>query len=200
MNWVQPAAIFSLIMAYIWVIRYSYPWFWVAIVGALLLSHAVRRETPAALGFRIRDFRECARQLAPPVTLLALLLIAAGLLCHSIRRIAFADALAGWAIYLPWGVTQQYVLNGYFFNRLRGATTPRAAAVLAALLFSAAHLPNWFLMAVTLSGGACCTYIYQRWRNLYALGLAHGTLGFLLYMVVPDSISHHLRVGWGWFR
>jgi membrane protease YdiL (CAAX protease family) len=54
-------------------------------------------------------------------------------------------------------------------------------------------------MAVTLAGGLICTHIYQRRRNLYALGLAHGALGFLLYLVVPDSISHHLRVGWSWF-
>ena len=199
MDWAQPAAMFVLIMSYIWVVRYSHPWFWLAILGAMVLSHVVRRDTPASLGFRAAGFRQCARQLAPWVALLGVLFIAAGMLCGTTRRITFSDGLASWAIYLPWGMAQQYALNGYFLNRLQRASSPRAAAVLATVLFSAAHLPNWFLMVVTLAGGACCTHLYQRWRNLYALGLAHGTLGFLLYLVVPDSISHHLRVGWGWF-
>jgi membrane protease YdiL (CAAX protease family) len=200
MDWAQPAAIFALIVAYIWFLRYIHPWFWMAIVGAMVLSHALRRETPADLGFRVSDFRECAIRLAPGVALLGLLFSAAGLLCGTIRAVSIGDGLAAWAVYLPWGVAQQYALNGYFLNRLQRASSPRTAVVLATALFSAVHAPNWFLMAVTLAGGACCTLIYQRWRNLYALGLAHGTLGFLLYLVVPDSISHHLRVGWGWFR
>ena len=191
---------FGLIMSYIWVVRYTHPWFWIAIVGAMVLSHALHGETPAALGFRVSDFRQCARQLAPPVAALGLLFVAGGLLGGTVRRIATGDALASWAVYLPWGVAQQYALNGYFLNRLERASSPRTSAVLATILFSLAHLPNWFLMPVTLAGGACCTHLYRRWRNLWALGLAHGTLGFLLYLVVPDSISHHLRVGWGWFH
>jgi membrane protease YdiL (CAAX protease family) len=67
------------------------------------------------------------------------------------------------------------------------------------VLFSLAHLPNWFLMSVTLAGGLCCTRLYRRRPNLYVLGLIHGTIGFVLYLVVPDSISHHLRVGPGWY-
>lgn len=55
-------------------------------------------------------------------------------------------------------------------------------------------------MAVTLLLGYCCAIVYRRYKNLYFLGLAHGTVGFLLYLVVPDSISHHLNVGPGWFR
>jgi hypothetical protein len=199
MDWAQPAAVFSLIMSYIWVLRYSHPWFWTAIAGAMVLSHVVRRETPAWLGFRLSNFRECARELAPAVGLIGLLLIAGGLLGGTVRRVTWSNGAAALAMYLPWGIVQQYALNGYFLNRLERAASGRAAPVLATALFSAAHLPNWFLMVVTLAGGLCCTHLYPRWRNLYVLGLAHGVLGFLLYLVVPDSVTHHLRVGWGWF-
>ena len=44
------------------------------------------------------------------------------------------------------------------------------------------------------------TLLYRRTRNLYFLGFAHATVGLLLFLVVPDSISRHLRVGPGWFR
>ena len=70
----------------------------------------------------------------------------------------------------------------------------------AALLFCAAHAPNPFLMAVTLPLGWCATLLYRRTHNLYLLGIAHAVIGLLLFLVVPDSISHHLRVGPGWFR
>ena len=75
----------------------------------------------------------------------------------------------------------------------------RTAPMMSAALFSGAHLPNWFLMAVTLLLGYLCGRIYRRYNNLYFLGIAHGTVGFLLFLVVPDSISHHLIVGPGWF-
>ena len=103
-----------------------------------------------------------------------------------------------------------YVLMGALLNRLpladivfRAATRAfarsRAAPLLAALLFSAAHAPNWFLMLVTFVGGYVSATVYLDSRNLYFLGLAHGLFGFLLYLVVPDTISHHLYVGPKWF-
>jgi hypothetical protein len=55
-------------------------------------------------------------------------------------------------------------------------------------------------MAVTLPLGWYATQLYRRTCNLYLLGMVHALVGLLLFLVVPDSISHHLRVGPGWFR
>jgi membrane protease YdiL (CAAX protease family) len=63
------------------------------------------------------------------------------------------------------------------------------------MIFSAVHLPNPFLVATALVAGYLSAWAYLRYRNLFVLGLAHGLLGFLLYLAVPDSISHHLYVG-----
>ena len=108
-------------------------------------------------------------------------------------------ALASWAVYVPWGVFQQYTLNGYFLSRFDAVAGRRAASLISAALFCGVHAPNWFLMLMAFPAGYCATRIYRRYRNLYFLGLAHATVGFLLFLVVPDSISHHLRVGPGWF-
>jgi hypothetical protein len=35
---------------------------------------------------------------------------------------------------------------------------------------------------------------------LYVLGIGHALIGLTLFIVVPDWVSHHLRVGPGWFR
>lgn len=132
--------------------------------------------------------------------LLALLLLSAGIVLRTLRQIGLDDAVFALAAYLPWGLAQQYALNGYFLNRFEGAVSTRAASLLAAVLFSGAHAPNPFLMAVTLPLGWCATLLYRRTRNLYLLGITHAVVGLLLFLMVPDSLSRHLRVGPGWFR
>ena len=133
----------------------------------------------------------------PVLAILALVMLAAGLLLNTTRRMAADQAFLALFAYLPWGVLQQYMLNGYFLNRFDRAFSPRASAWLTAVLFGVAHTPNWFLMAVALVGGWCATQVYRRHRNLYFLGIAHATIGFLLFVTVPDSISHHLDIGPG---
>jgi membrane protease YdiL (CAAX protease family) len=127
----------------------------------------------------------------------SLFLLSLGILFQTMRGIDFNQGWLGFCSYCLWGLFQQYVLNSYFVNRLSPVTNH--AALAAAALFSSAHAPNWFLMPVTLLGGYCCAKVYLRYRNLYFLGLAHGAVGFLLYLVVPDSVSHHLCVGPSWF-
>ena len=196
---VEPISIFALIMAYIWELRYSHHGAWLAILALMLLSHRLRGEHPAALGFDRRNLRDCLREFAPALAFLALVLLACGILLQTTRPLRSDQAFFSLAAYLPWGLFQQYILNGYFLNRFDSVLSRRTAPMISAALFSGAHLPNWFLMAVTLLAGYMCARIYRRYNNLYFLGLAHGTVGFLLFLVVPDSISHHLIVGAGWF-
>jgi membrane protease YdiL (CAAX protease family) len=196
----EPAAIFLFLMGDIWIWRAGYPHLWVAILACLLLSHLLHGESARRLGFGRESLRECAHRFAPLLTFLALTLIAGGLLLNTTRRIPPQQAFLALFAYLPWAVLQQYMLNGYFLNRFDRAFPPRAAAWLTAALFGVAHTPNWFLMLVAFAGGWCATQVYRRHRNLYFLGIAHATIGFLLYVTVPDSISHHLLVGPGMLR
>jgi len=195
----EPVAVFCLIMVYIWGVRYTFPVFWLAILAFMVTSHWVHQEEAVTLGFQAHNFRKCVEDFAPGVILLVLLLWGFGQLLATIRPIGYDRAMLAWAGYIPWGLLQQYTLNGYFLNRLSRAVPSRQASLFSAALFSGAHLPNLFLMAVTLLLGYCSARIYNRYRNLYFLGVAHGTLGVLLYLVVPDSVSHHLVVGPGWF-
>ncbi len=165
----------------------------------MVISHLARSERATALGFRSGNLGHCLAEFAPVLGLIALVMLAGGILLQTTRPMEFPRGAAALGIYLPWGVLQQYVMNGYFFNRFDQVFSPRGASLAAAALFSGAHLPNWFLMAVTLPLGYCAAHLYRRHRNLYFLGIAHGVIGFLLFLVVPDSISHHLTVGPGWF-
>jgi hypothetical protein len=134
------------------------------------------------------------------MTFFALLMMSGGLLLQTTRPVGFDHAFWSWIAYVPWGVFQQYILNGYFLKRFDAAVSERTAPFIVAALFAGAHTPNWFLMTVTLLLGYCCALVYRQCKNLYFLGFAHGTVGFLLYLVVPDSITHHLNVGPGWFH
>lgn len=193
----EPAGLFVFIMGYIWIWRASHPYLWIAILGCLLLSHVLHREGARELGFGRASLYECTHHFGPLLIVLALAMLAGGLLLNTTRRMANDQAFLALFAYLPWGVLQQYMLNGYFLNRFDRALSPRASAWLTAVLFGVAHTPNWFLMAVAVVGGWSATQVYRRHRNLYFLGVAHATIGFLLFVTVPDSISHHLDVGPG---
>jgi hypothetical protein len=195
----EPVTAFALIMAYIWQLRYSHHGLWLAILAGMVVSHLVRRESTQVLGFGKRNLRECLQEFAPVLAFFGLAMLGAGMLLQTTRPMRFGDAFLAWVGYVIWGTFQQYLLNGYFLNRFMAVMSGRSASVASAVLFSGAHLPNWFLMVVTLITGYVCARIYLRHKNLYFLGIAHATVGFLLYLVVPDSVSHHLVVGPGWY-
>jgi membrane protease YdiL (CAAX protease family) len=86
-----------------------------------------------------------------------------------------------------------------FYRRLIEALgSSRAAAAGAAILFAVFHLPNGFLMAVTLAAGAFACALYQREPNVPIIGVAHGSISFALYYALPASITGGLRVGPGY--
>ncbi len=195
----EAAAGFALIMFYIWRLRFTAPRAWIFIVALFILSHILHGERTASVGFRWTNFRECAERLAPALGLIALSLLSFGLLLQTLRPISLEYGLMCLLAYCPWGIFQQYLLNGYIANRLLGAFSARYVPLIAAALFSGAHLPNWFLMLVTFVTGYISTRVFMRYRNLYFLGMAHAVIGTLLFVVIPDSISHHLTVGPGFF-
>jgi hypothetical protein len=203
-NWLAGAealCVFLLILSYIWWLRFRYPLAWVPMLLLVFASNLYHRENLGTLGFkRSKQGRSRARPFAY-LALVALALLIVGLTFHSIRAVPPGGAFLSFAFYCVWGLFQQYLLNGYFVNRFSGFLPghPRAVTVLAAVFFSLAHLPNWFLMIASAAGGYVCARIYLRHRDLYFLGAAHGVVGFLLYLVVPDTISHHLYVGPKWF-
>jgi len=202
-NWpavIEPGLAFSMIVLYIWWLRFHYPYSWTAILALLIASHLYKREGFRKLGFGGNMWPGSATFWIA-LWLVAMGILGFGLVFHSFRQVSWQGACLSLLLYCTWGLFQQYVLNAYFvnrFSRLLGDST-RGVPVLAGLFFSLAHLPNWFLMMVTLPGGYTCAKLYLQHRNLYFLGMAHGVIGFLIYLVVPDSISHHLYVGPKWF-
>ena len=73
------------------------------------------------------------------------------------------------------------------FPSFRYHMTGRVLAVLASEMQAVAV--SWQIFAIT-----------HRPLDLGLVGLAQFLPGVLLFLVVPDSISHHLVIGPAWFR
>lgn len=102
--------------------------------------------------------------------------------------------------YVLWTLYQQFLLQDYFMPRLERLFTSNHAIMAAAVLFAVAHLPNLSLVVATLVWGAASCYLFHRYHNLWALGLAQGLLGLCFSVVVPDAMHHHMRVGLGYLH
>ena len=196
----ESLTLFFLIMAYIWRFRVAHPWSWILLPPLVVLSHFLHGERPASLSCRPQEFLTCLRRYGPAVGLLIAIVWVGAMEMGPLRPMTTLGSALSLGLYLPWGFFQQYLLNGYFLNRLDRSLSPAKAATLATTLFSLAHLPNWFLMITTLACGYCANIVYRRHKNLYFLGLAHALIGFTIFVTAPDWLIHHLRVGPGWFR
>ncbi len=100
--------------------------------------------------------------------------------------------------YSVWALFQQFVLQSYFFVRLEFivGNSRRAVAVCAAL-FSLLHIPNPFLMLITLAAGLVFCELFRRHRSLYPLGLAHAVCGLCIAMTLSTNLHYGMRVGQG---
>jgi membrane protease YdiL (CAAX protease family) len=169
---------------------------------ALLLTLLVvlsQRESRDELGVGTRGLIGSLWILPAAVALCALSIFVAARLgvLHPLYKADFAH-ISG---YVLWTIYQQFLLQDYFMARLlRLFSSEAAAVVLAGVLFAVAHLPNLTLTAATLVWGIVSCALFRRYRNLWALGLAQGLLGFCFAICVPDALHHHLRVGLGYLR
>lgn len=101
---------------------------------------------------------------------------------------------------IAWGAAQQYGLVCFLYQRLLEIVqSPRAATLGAAALFATCHVPNPLLLAVTLAAGVVSCTLYRREPNVFVLGLAHAAISFVIASTLPESVTHGMRVGPGYF-
>jgi len=110
--------------------------------------------------------------------------------------VVFAGTYLAYAI---WTCVQQFLLQGFFLLRLLHVVRrPAIAALAAAGLFAAAHLPNPVLTPITLIWGLAACLLFLRYRSIYPLMLAHAILGITVAITVPGPVDHNMRVGLGY--
>lgn len=102
--------------------------------------------------------------------------------------------------YLPWALAQQFILNGYFANRLQSIYKSDVLAVgISGVFFAAAHLPNPVLFTACLVCGMASSYFFLKSKNLWPLVIAHALIAVTIMYSLPVSWHHHMRIGPGFF-
>lgn len=167
-------------------------------------SHRLRKESLRDLGFRFDNFFRALKLLTVPMIIVAIasLLIGIGLGTRpDFTRWHPERALAGQlALGCGWGFVQQYVLQAFVNRRAQIIWGPGVISILlTSLVFAALHLPNPWLMVVTLVGGVVWATVYQRAPNLFALALSHSVMTWVLVATLPVSALNHLRIGFKYF-
>lgn len=104
-------------------------------------------------------------------------------------------------LYPAWGIIQQFMLvciigrNLQNMKWLSGHKIP--VFLLVSLFFSFVHYPYLILMVFTLLMEIIFLFVYDRWQNLWAIGLIHGwSATFLLYFVLHRDLWLEL---FAWF-
>jgi hypothetical protein len=192
---------YAFILAAIWTLNPWQRWFYWIAIAWIVVTTWMQRPTWKQLGLGLPG-------LVRSLWVVGVALILAGFAVYTANRLHSLHRLHGptrlvshvWG-YLIWAVMQQFLLQIYFLVRLMRLLPGKVAPIVAAAgLFSLAHLPNPVLTPVTLVWGIAACVLFLRYRNIYALGIAHGILGLCVAVIVPDSIQHHMRVGIGYYR
>ncbi|MBN2274863.1 MAG: CPBP family intramembrane metalloprotease [Bacteroidales bacterium] len=95
--------------------------------------------------------------------------------------------------YPVWGVMQQFMMLGLLAGNLISIKKTKLKSVqvifITSLIFSIVHYPDLSLMMFTFLMQLVFTAVYLKWRNLWALGLAHGWIAtFLLFIILKRDL------------
>jgi len=190
---------YALILIVIWTPR---PWQRLSyLVAAAFLVTVLWLSRPGlkAMGLRPANFVRSLWLIGAALLAAAIAVLVAariGTLHAPGSPLQFVERYTGYTI---GAFIQQVLLQCLFLPRLLRLTRgPGQAALGATALFSLAHLPNPILTAITLFWGLTSCLHFLRYRNLYALVMAHAILGIAVAVCVPGPVIHNMRVGLGY--
>jgi hypothetical protein len=174
---------------------------WLLVVPVLcalslaVYSHRQRKESLRTIGWRFDNFAQALRTLAIPTLVGGIILFSIGWMKGSFHF--DRSNLWSWAFgLLIWATAQQYFLQGFINRRAQIIFGKgRTSVIIVGVLFAILHLPNPVLCIATLIGGMLWAAAYQRAPNLFALGISHALLSFLLALSLPNWLLNNLRVG-----
>ncbi|TLZ00523.1 MAG: CPBP family intramembrane metalloprotease [Gammaproteobacteria bacterium] len=196
-------AMLALVLSYIWVWHKRFPGDDLVVTFLYFAlcygSHLRRHESARSVGLRLDNWRPAARQACLPVAVGAAVPLAIGAALGT-WHFGPVGSLLSLPWHVAWGTAQQYGLLCLLYRRsLDTFGSVRGAALAAAGAFALFHLPNPLLVTVTFLGGLVCCTLYRRVPNVLVLGLAHAMISTVVFSALPISITHHMRVGPGYF-
>jgi hypothetical protein len=192
--------VYAGIVTYIWSWRSKYAHFWIVLLGIILVSHLLHRDTLQRLGLSFAGMRANAQVVLPLALAVYIPLLAYGFARHALTLTPVnRHAAASLAAYGVWCAFQQYLAQSYFHNRLMEVIRNRhLSSLLVGIIFGSAHIPNPILMVATTVAGVVFAEVFARHRNIWPIALAQTVGGLLIAAVSPASLIHNMRVGPGY--
>ncbi len=198
------AILASGILKFIFMDRLQMRAFYIAGICLLWLSYIFYRYTSNKSilkywGFKREHFRQSFVVLLPVIIISIIITLIYGIYNDTIML--SWHILPVLCLYPIWGVFQQYLILGLIAGNLMNNTVFKlkrlSVVLLTSAIFSLVHYPSIFLMIFVFCMEALFVIVYMKWRNLWALGLAHGWIAsFLLYYVMNRDLWSELFV---WF-
>src|SRR6266545_5546930 len=139
--WGEVAVGFALVQAALWTEGAARSVLTFAAATAIAVAVSLERPSLGDVGLARAGLGRSAWVVAATAGLAGILLLA-GWLAGSSRYPFQSPVLVLFAAYLPWSLAQQFAAQSFFYRRLEALLGSRKAVGVAALLFSAAHLPN----------------------------------------------------------
>lgn len=166
--------------------------FWVVYILYRVKSN---REALIFWGFKKEHFRQSMLYLAPLIFITGI-----GSVLYSSMNASLSFPWSFMLIlllYPLWGLIQQFMMLGIISQNLANATEGKMnrylIIFLVSALFSMVHYPSFFLMIFTFFLEVVFITVYLKWRNLWAIGIAHGWIGtFILYYVLHRNLWSEL--------
>jgi len=195
------AIAYALILLVIWTPHPFQRVLYIAAVIVLAVILAFSFESCDKLGLRRTNL---ARSLwiAVAALILAAIVIVLAIHYHTLHAPPTVGRfIARYWGYALWAFVQQILLQDVFLRRLLILIpSPRAAALAAAIIFAAAHLPNPILVPITLLWGFISCLLFIRYRNIIPLAIAHAAFGITLAIAIPSPLIRNMRVGLGFLH
>lgn len=119
---------------------------------------------------------------------------------QALAHIRWRALATKFTLYLIFAPIQALAFFSFLQPRLRGLIAPLVGdarmarlcvASATALLFGAAHAPNWPFAAMAAAGGLAWSWLYQARPNLVLVGISHAVLG----TVVHSVLGLYTRIG-----
>jgi membrane protease YdiL (CAAX protease family) len=96
-------------------------------------------------------------------------------------RVLNPHLLPALALYVIWGLLQQFVFEFYLLGRLLYLFSPPVAIAFTAAAFSAVHFPRFIVMAAVAVAALVWASLYRRYRTLLPLAVSHAILASTLH-------------------
>lgn len=191
--------LFFIILPYVWII---YPlqnqnlthlglFF---ILGLVSLSSVFHKKTLKTIGLRLDNLISSLKSVGIFTLLCILVLVIVGILFGSLE---FSwQFIPDFLLYMVWAFLQQYTFQTFFNLRFSEVFDKGFTSVLASsVVFCAVHIPNPFLMPVTLGVGFFWFWSYLKNPNLFVITFSHALLGTMVRYTLPSFISYNMKVG-----